>query len=438
MQNIIGPYRMERIALCSADAGPGAQRKERSEAGRFFPGAKWVGTVRNAGKRLGRDMFILTTGHGLVRPTDKITPYDQHINRHPQKVASIWRKTVPRHFDRDRYDLVLFYAGGCPRDSYLKLLLPILAEVDLPLLTFGRPAMFDSGKLDEVVTALSAGTSLEKLKALLKKPEYLMCCPPHKPQPSDASRNPPPSTSKPCTIKPSRFTVPSNRVLFDPSGNAHLPEHIAKCIRHFRPGYRETVKHIIQRTETDLDQSAFVFNAAVVLSRFGMARGGPFEGVKAEGGTAIDPHGRIEACWKTIEPRAKSLRRTLRTLAATHGHPRLLTDMPGEQRDQTIDLLWGMFKDIIPCCMGRHTFGMVAAGKIIFSAFPEVTLPVDNAQWRFVFQTIDWGDVLRRMHDEIVSWEASTGKRLDRCDPAHPVTTLPVVYNVMSMEARPR
>ncbi len=65
----IGPYKQERILLCSADAGPKSQRGRPCEAGIFFLGAKWVGATRNCAQRLGCDFTILTTGHGMVRPS---------------------------------------------------------------------------------------------------------------------------------------------------------------------------------------------------------------------------------------------------------------------------------------------------------------------------------------------------------------------------------
>ena len=57
----IGPFLRDRIALCSADAGPGSQRDYPCKAGYFFPGGKWVGAVRNAAERLRCDFYILLT-----------------------------------------------------------------------------------------------------------------------------------------------------------------------------------------------------------------------------------------------------------------------------------------------------------------------------------------------------------------------------------------
>jgi hypothetical protein len=68
---------------------------------------------------------------------------------------------------------MVFYAGGCPRDEMLRVMLPILCEQEIDLLTFGRPNMYDVGKIDEVVQLLISGTSTSKIKRILKKPERL-------------------------------------------------------------------------------------------------------------------------------------------------------------------------------------------------------------------------------------------------------------------------
>jgi len=85
--------------------------------------------------------------------------------------------------------------------------------------------------------------------------------------------------------------------------------------------------------------------------------------------------------------------------------------------------------------MGKSTLGLVAASKVLFSVFPEVALPIDNAEWRTVFKTIDYGDIILLMASEIAEWEKMVEVHLDSCDP-HQVKTLPSVYNVMAMKAR--
>jgi predicted glycoside hydrolase/deacetylase ChbG (UPF0249 family) len=87
--------------------------------------------------------------------------------------------------------------------------------------------------------------------------------------------------------------------------------------------------------------------------------------------------------------------------------------------------------------MGETTYGMVGASKILFSVLPEIVLPVDNTQWIQVFRTVDLGDVIREMTKEIELWEKDTGEKLDLIDQQQRLTTLPSVYNVMAMKARP-
>lgn len=80
----------------------------------------------------------------------------------------------------------------------------------------------------------------------------------------------------------------------------------------------------------------------------------------------------------------------------------------------------------------------MGASKILFSIFPEVALPIDNAEWRTVFKTVDFGDVIHLMTEEIKQWEKGTPVPLDSIgenDEDGP-TTLPAVYNVMAMRAR--
>ena len=87
--------------------------------------------------------------------------------------------------------------------------------------------------------------------------------------------------------------------------------------------------------------------------------------------------------------------------------------------------------------MGKYSYGLVGASKILFSVLPEICLPIDNAQWLHVFKTVDFGDVLRRMVFDIQKWEGITGRQLNDLDHSERLTTLPSVYNVMAMYTRP-
>ena len=86
--------------------------------------------------------------------------------------------------------------------------------------------------------------------------------------------------------------------------------------------------------------------------------------------------------------------------------------------------------------MGKNSFGLVGASKILFSVLHEIVLPVDNAEWLTVFKTVDIADIINLMADEILAWELKTGQQLQQCD-YNEITTLPSIYNVMAMKARP-
>jgi hypothetical protein len=171
LKNLIGPFPRDRIVLCSADAGPKSQRNTPYQTAYFFPQAVWVGALRNAAERLMCRFVIITTGHGMVNPGDIIEPYDMHINEYPDQVRRNWSNTIPQCLGDNRCDILVFYAGGCPRAPYIELMLPILQEMNISLLTFGRPNMYDFDNIDELVDALVSGTTADELKSLLRKPE---------------------------------------------------------------------------------------------------------------------------------------------------------------------------------------------------------------------------------------------------------------------------
>lgn len=69
--------------------------------------------------------------------------------------------------------LVLFYAGGCPREPYLEMSKPIFRSLGISLLTFGRPNMFDVDKIEECAEMLFRGTSLNEIASILGQPDRL-------------------------------------------------------------------------------------------------------------------------------------------------------------------------------------------------------------------------------------------------------------------------
>jgi len=91
----------------------------------------------------------------------------------------------------------------------------------------------------------------------------------------------------------------------------------------------------------------------------------------------------------------------------------------------------------LPITMSKNSYGLVGASKILFSVLPELVLPVDNQQWKELFKTVDLGDVIRFMAQDIKRWESATGEKLNLMDPSGRLSTLPAVYNVVAMAARP-
>jgi hypothetical protein len=116
---------------------------------------------------------------------------------------------------------------------------------------------------------------------------------------------------------------------------------------------------------------------------------------------------------------------------------RTLLLLDSSKRTEAVSEIWRVFKKLLQITMSKNSYGLVGASKILFSVFPEIVLPLDNAQWLNVFKTVDMGDVIILMAKEISEWERYTGEQLQNLDYSE-VTTLPAVYNVMAMKARPR
>ncbi|MFC1516893.1 hypothetical protein ACFL7E_09095 [Thermodesulfobacteriota bacterium] len=171
------------------------------------------------------------------------------------------------------------------------------------------------------------------------------------------------------------------------------------------------------------------------MANFKMTRGGPFKGVKCIDGKLKDPNGIVASCWDITHQDLIQLRSFLDE-KCTGKRGRILVELTNSDRDYVVSKLWLVFKKILPLCMGEMTWGLVGASKILFAVLPEIAQPVDNVQWKKVFKTIDYSDVISTMAAEIDEWERKVNVPLDSCDPLlH--STLPSIYNVMAMKARP-
>ena len=223
-------------------------------------------------------------------------------------------------------------------------------------------------------------------------------------------------------------------ILFNKKGYPIKPDLIRKAIREFGFGYNETVRKVIVKSDNGVNHQIFCRNVAILMPNFKMTRSGPFKGIRYVDGKVIDPNKQITACWKEIGECIIKLSDFLKE-KGFGSRARILVEMADSEREEVVSALWEMFKKLIPLCIGKTTLGLVAASKVLFAVFPEVAQPIDNAQWRTVFRTIDYGDIVLRMAAEITEWEERSGIKLESCDP-NTITTLPSIYNVMAMKAR--
>lgn len=217
-----------------------------------------------------------------------------------------------------------------------------------------------------------------------------------------------------------------------------LPEEISDAISAFGSGYTRTIHQVILTTDnTDIDKAIFIENTARILSSFKMTRNGPFKGIGFDSkGQIKGPVAKLGECWVAVRSEIAALQSNLKQWELTP-RARTIALMSDSQTKVMANLIWTACKKLLPITMSSHSYGLVAASKILFAVFPEIVLPVDNAEWKKVFKTVDLGDVTKLMKSEIAAWENRTGRNIDLCEKANVPTTLPAIYNVMAMKARP-
>jgi hypothetical protein len=224
-------------------------------------------------------------------------------------------------------------------------------------------------------------------------------------------------------------------VLFD--GKKPIsPMTISDRIYDFRESYTQTTRDIIKKTnDLKIDKKIFIQNSAHLLNKFGMARSGPFKGIGIDyNGQVKGPINRLENCWTAVKEDLILLRQFLNK-KKLEPRSRTLILLDNNSRDKVIKKIWFAFKKLLPLTMGKHSYGLVGASKILYSVLPETVLPIDNSEWITVFKTVDIRDVIHTMTNEIIRWEEMTGDQLQNCDHSD-LTTLPAVYNVMALKAR--
>jgi hypothetical protein len=219
-----------------------------------------------------------------------------------------------------------------------------------------------------------------------------------------------------------------NLILFNKEGYPRTSEAIIKEISVFKNDYINTTSTLIlDSTELSEDGETFVKNGSLILSKFGMNRGGPFLDKQTTNAT-------LHRCWKEVGEAIISIKQIL--VRSNHSRNRLLLEMERNVLESVTRDTWKVMKQILPFTMGVTTYGLVGASKLLFAVFPELVLPIDNMQWLKVFQTVDMGDVIIWMASDILHWEQLTGERLNELDKSGRLSTLPSVYNVMAMAAR--
>ena len=228
----------------------------------------------------------------------------------------------------------------------------------------------------------------------------------------------------------------SPEILFNNREPVSSPE-ISQAIDHFGASYNRTVCSIILSTAREsISRRLFFYNAISILNNFKMTRSGVFKGLRiGPEGKPIGPIKKIEACWNAIRPEIIEIKDLLNKWSPDQ-RERVLVLLDDEQLQIISDRVYAAFKKLLPVTMSQHSYGLVGASKILFAIFPEIVLPLDNAEWKQLFRTVDLGDIIRLMAKEIKAWESSTSLQLNECDYTNATTTLPAVYNVMAMKAR--
>ena len=223
-------------------------------------------------------------------------------------------------------------------------------------------------------------------------------------------------------------------VLFHPEEDtAMTPDEIRGKIAEFR--YKKTTTEIIQNSQKlDKHGEVFVECTASILSNFKMTRSGPFKGVGVTSDKKITGREILLQCWDEIGDDVLAIRNSIRH--SGHNRDRYLLELSDADRGELVAQIWEMTKRLLSITMSESSYGLVGASKILFAVLPEIVLPVDNQQWKALFKTVDLGDVIHRMTDDIKQWEDITQHKLNEVDRFHKLTTLPSVYNVMTMDAK--
>jgi len=231
------------------------------------------------------------------------------------------------------------------------------------------------------------------------------------------------------------------KILFHENKEPIDPRCIRRFVNAFSKGYGKVVREIIKKSER-LNEEVFKFNIAKLMPPFKMTHVGAFHGVKIHKKRLRDPNGVLDRCWEAVGSELENLKVDIKTNTSVE-RSRVLVDLSPELREDLIQKTDKLFQKLIRVNVRtekkiRTNISPVGASKVPFAVVPEIALPVDNIQWKHVFKTKKYFKILSIMASEIDEWEKKfkPKKDLEKVDP-NPNTTLPAIYNIMAMSARP-
>lgn len=232
-------------------------------------------------------------------------------------------------------------------------------------------------------------------------------------------------------------------ILFYENGDPMEYRCIERSLRAFPKGYWKVVRKVIERTRDGLDEEIFRLNVAELLRSFKMTRAGAFQGLSVNRMSKTgdkEARAAVDSCWKSVEKELLPLKEYIGRNILTKSS-RVLVELSSESEKHILETTSRLFQQLSGITVrnkggGNSWVGNVAASKILFSVLPEIALPVDTNQWKHVFCTKDYSEVLMGMLTEIKEWEKASKRKLDERD-RDSMTTLPAIYNVLAMAARP-
>jgi len=223
------------------------------------------------------------------------------------------------------------------------------------------------------------------------------------------------------------------RVLFHKNGSPIDVSGIKLLVSEFSESYDKVVKKIIADSTT-LNRDTFRSNVATLMPSFRMTRRGAFHGLKIVDGAIRDPNCALGICWTQINGEMQDLKKHISE--NTSDRSRAILELSPESLNYVIGKVSELFEKLKWTSVNDSDVGRVGASKILFAVLPEIALPVDNAEWDYVFRTDNYGRVLSTMINEINDWEAKSQTPLESL--GSPPTTIPSIYNVMAMAVRPK